>query len=160
MEDLQPTPLPGHCERYLESREKPTNTLTLGLSSMSLKVKAIIVCTKSLQSCLILCDPMDCGPPGSSVHGILQARILQGVACPPPGDLDPGIEPTSLTSPALISSIGRWVSLPLVLPGNPKGSISRHQIFCETFPDGDSGENGLDGHCCALIVLPLPAGPP
>ena len=31
-------------------------------------------------SCLILCDPMDCGPPGSSVHGISQARILQWVA--------------------------------------------------------------------------------
>ena len=34
------------------------------------------MCTKSLQSCLALCDPMDCNPPGSSVHGILQARIL------------------------------------------------------------------------------------
>ena len=32
------------------------------------------------QSCLTLCDPMDCGPPGSSVHGILQARILGWVA--------------------------------------------------------------------------------
>ena len=31
------------------------------------------------QSCLILCNPMDCSPPGSSVHGILQARILQWV---------------------------------------------------------------------------------
>ena len=29
------------------------------------------------QSCLILCEPMDCSPPGSSVHGILQARILE-----------------------------------------------------------------------------------
>ena len=57
---------------------------------------------KLLQSCLTLCDPMDCNPPGSSVHGILQARILEWVAIPPPGDLpDPGIEPTSLTSPAL-----------------------------------------------------------
>ena len=37
---------------------------------------------KSLQSCLILCDPMDCTPPGSSVHGILQARILEWVAIP------------------------------------------------------------------------------
>ena len=27
-----------------------------------------------LQTCLILCDPMDCGPPGSSVHGVVQAR--------------------------------------------------------------------------------------
>ena len=32
------------------------------------------------QSCLILCDPMDCSPPGFSVHGILQARILEWVA--------------------------------------------------------------------------------
>ena len=32
------------------------------------------------QSCLTLCDPMDCSPPGSSDHGILQARILEWVA--------------------------------------------------------------------------------
>ena len=32
------------------------------------------------QLCLTLCDPMDCSPPGSSVYGILQARILEGVA--------------------------------------------------------------------------------
>ena len=45
---------------------------------------------------------MDCSPPGSSVHGILQARILERVAGPPPGDLpDPGIEPESLMFPAL-----------------------------------------------------------
>ena len=30
-------------------------------------------------SCLTLCDPMDCSPPGSAVHGILQARILEWV---------------------------------------------------------------------------------
>ena len=34
-------------------------------------------CAKSLQSCLTLCNPMDCSPPGSSVHGIFQARILE-----------------------------------------------------------------------------------
>ena len=34
------------------------------------------------QSCLTLCDPMDCSPPGSSVHGILQARTLQWVVMP------------------------------------------------------------------------------
>ena len=53
------------------------------------------------------CNPMDCSPPGSSVHGILHARILESVAMPfsrgilqgnPP---NPGIEHTSLTSPAL-----------------------------------------------------------
>ena len=34
------------------------------------------------QSCLTLCDPTDCSPPGSSIHGILQARILEWVAIP------------------------------------------------------------------------------
>ena len=54
------------------------------------------------QSCLTLCDPMDCSPPGSSVHEIFQARILEWVPFPTPGDLpDPGIEPETLASPAL-----------------------------------------------------------
>ena len=35
---------------------------------------------KSFPSCLVLCNSMDCNPPGSSVHGILQARILERVA--------------------------------------------------------------------------------
>ena len=47
-------------------------------------------------------QPMDCGPPGSSVHESFQARILERVAVPPPGDLpDQGIDPISLVSPAL-----------------------------------------------------------
>ena len=33
------------------------------------------------QSCLTLCDSMDCSPPGSSIYGILQARILEGSYC-------------------------------------------------------------------------------
>ena len=37
---------------------------------------------QALQSCLTLCNPMDCSPLGSSVHGILQARILEWVAMP------------------------------------------------------------------------------
>ena len=45
---------------------------------------------------------MDCSLPGSSVRGILQARILSGLPCPPPGDiLHLGIKPESLMSPAL-----------------------------------------------------------
>ena len=39
---------------------------------------------------------MDCSPTASTVHGILQARILEWVSCPPPGNLpDPGIKPAS-----------------------------------------------------------------
>ena len=60
------------------------------------------VCVLSHFNHVWLCDPMDCSPPGSSVHGILRARILEWVTMPPPGDLpNPGIEPMSLMSPAL-----------------------------------------------------------
>ena len=38
------------------------------------------LCVLSTQSCLTLCNPLDCSPPGSSVHGILWARILEWVA--------------------------------------------------------------------------------
>ena len=54
------------------------------------------------QSCPTLCDHMDCSPPGSSIHGILQARILEWVAISSPGDRpNPEIKLISLTSPAL-----------------------------------------------------------
>ena len=54
------------------------------------------------QSCLFLCDPMDCGLPGSSAHGILQARILEWVIMPSSGNFpDPGNEPASLMSSTL-----------------------------------------------------------
>ena len=60
---------------------------------------------KWLQLCLTLCNPIDSSPPGSSVHGILQARTLEWLASPPPGDLpDPGIKPVSL-SPKLAGRI-------------------------------------------------------
>ena len=51
------------------------------------------------QSCLTLCDPMDCSPPGFSVYRIFQARILEWVAI----SFNPnsGIELASLESPAL-----------------------------------------------------------
>ena len=61
-------------------------------------------------SCVLLCNPMDCSPPGSSVRGLLQARILEWVAIL--GDLpDPGIEPVS---PALQAD-----SSPSESPGKP-----------------------------------------
>ena len=41
-----------------------------------------VLSAKLLQSCPTFCDPMDCSPPGSSVHGILKARILEWVAIP------------------------------------------------------------------------------
>ena len=52
---------------------KETVILLLGLQ---------LFCAKLLQFCLTLCNPIDCSPLGSSVHGILQARILEWVAMP------------------------------------------------------------------------------
>ena len=60
----------------------------------------VCVCVKLLQLCLTLCNPIDYSFPGSAVHGVLQSRILEWIACPPPGNLpNPGIEPML---------IGRW----------------------------------------------------
>ena len=62
----------------------------------------IHVHTKSLQLCPALCDPVDWSLPGSPVHAILQARILEWLPCPPPGGLpDPRIKSVSLMSLAL-----------------------------------------------------------
>ena len=44
-------------------------------------INLLCMCVQSLQSCLPLCDPLDCSPPGSSVHGI-HVRILKWVAMP------------------------------------------------------------------------------
>ena len=64
---------------------------------LELKMKVLVA-----QSCLTLCDSMDCSLPGSSVHGIFQERILEWVAIPFSGYLsDPGIEHRSFMSPAL-----------------------------------------------------------
>ena len=72
---------------------------------------------ESLPLCLSLCHPMDCSLPGSSIHGILQTRILDGLPCSPPGDLpDPGIDLASLCP--LHWQVG---SLPSLLHGKPRG---------------------------------------
>ena len=66
-----------------------------------IQVNTVCVCLVA-QSCLTLCDSLDCSLPGSSVHGVFQARILEWIALPFPGDLsNPGMEPVSLGIPAL-----------------------------------------------------------
>ena len=52
-------------------------TFTGGSSDQRFGGAVVILCSQSLQSCSTLCDPMDCSLPGSSVHGILQTRILE-----------------------------------------------------------------------------------
>ena len=71
----------GHCLQpatlniaFSSSRSNPW---PLGCQESERKVKVLVA-----QSCPTLCDPMDCSPPGSSVSGMLQARILEWVAMP------------------------------------------------------------------------------
>ena len=78
----------------------------------------------SLMPKFSLCTLVQRSPRGSSVHGVLQARILKWVAIPTPGDLpDPGIEPKSLVSPALAG--GFFTTVP---PGN-------YILFCRHTED-------------------------
>ena len=70
--------------------------------------RAEVVCAKSLQSYLTLCDPMDGSPPGSSVHGILQARILEWVAA----HSSRGSWPRDGTRVSCVSCISRCVLYP------------------------------------------------
>ena len=81
---------------------------------------------KSLQSCPTLCDPMDCSLPGSSVHGILQARILEWAAI----SFSRGSsQPRDWTCISYVSCIGRQVlyhdrCLGLWVTGEQKGFYS------------------------------------
>ena len=69
------------------------------------------VCVLVAQSCPALCNPMDYSPPGSSVHGTLQAQILEWVTIPFSRDLlNQGTEPRFLTLQAdalLFESLGK-----------------------------------------------------
>ena len=71
---------------------------------------------KSLQSCLTLCDSMDCSLPGFSVHGLLQARILEWVAVPSSRGSSQPRDQTHIFYVYLHWQAG---SLPLAAPGEP-----------------------------------------
>ena len=79
------------------------------------------------QSCPTLCDPMDCNPPGSSVHEIFQARILE---CVPISSSRGSSWPRDWTPVSCVTDIGRRILLPLSRLGSPKMDSSP--------PHGDS----------------------
>ena len=68
---------------------------------------------KLLQACLALCDPMDRSPPGSSVHGISQATVLEWVAMPSSRGSSQPRDPTP------VSYVLHWQEGPLAPPGKP-----------------------------------------
>ena len=78
---------------------------------------------QSLQSCLTLCDPIDYSPLGSSVHGLLQASILDWVAVPSSRGSSQFRDGTSIS---FVSCIGRWVLYHWHHLGSPK---SLHHVW-------------------------------
>ena len=106
-----------------------------------MKVKVLVA-----QSCSTLCDPIDCSPQGSSVHGILQARRLEWVAIPfSRGSFlprDPGIKPRS---PALQAD-----SLQSEPPGKPKNTgVGSLVLPQEIFPTQELNPGLL--HCRQIL---------
>ena len=77
-------------------------------------------------SCVTLCDPMDCSPPGSSVHGILQARTLEWVAVPSSRGSS---RSRDWTCTSYVFCIGRQVIYHQCCLGSPLNSIQRNQIL-------------------------------
>ena len=73
---------------------RPTESVSQGRAQ---QLAILLPLSEVAQLYLTLCNPVGCSPTGSSVHGILQARILE-LPFPSPGDLpDPGIKPRSLS---------------------------------------------------------------
>ena len=88
---------------------------------------------QSFQACPTFCDPMDCSPPASAVHGLLQARILEWAVMP----LLQGIFPTQGSSPRLLHLL-QWQagSLPLAPPGRYMHIICKYilRLHVQLFP--------------------------
>ena len=104
--------------RYLKHNMSKTVSIIRSICevfvSQWLRACCCVLCLVT-QSCLVLCDLMDCNPPGGFVHGNSPGRNTGGLACPPLGDLpNPGTEPRS--------SALRMDSLPSELPGKPKNT--------------------------------------
>ena len=80
---------------------------------------------KSIQLCPTLCDPVDCSPPGSSVHGILQARIVDWVPVPfSRGSLQPGDQTW------LFCIAGRFFTTGATFRRNTPGKARRKGLDC------------------------------
>ena len=117
---------------------------------------ALCVCLVT-QLCLTLCDLMDYSPPVSSVHGILQARILEYISSPFSTDLpDPGIEPRLLHcrqiiyclslqgSPLKVLQTAKRISRPFML--NQHGSNPARPLTCCKTLGSDITSPNLDFH--------------
>ena len=124
---------------------------------MKKKVKKL-----ATQLCPILCDPVDCSPPGSSIHGILQARILEWVA----------IFFSSKLTCVLSRLKVKVKSLSRVQLFATPGTIAGQALLCKEFSrqecwsglpfpsPGDLPHPGIEPRSPALQTDSLPSEPP
>ena len=138
---------------------KPNNQLKLNI------IQRVYQCyctdlragAKLLQSCLTLGDLMNCSLPGSSIHGILQARILEWVAMPSSrGSSRPEIKLLSLSSPALAGTT--WEAF--------YSSSAQSLQSCQTLynpmhcsPPGSSVHGILQARILEWVAIPFSRGP-
>ena len=110
--------------------------------------------------CPTLCNPTDCSPPGSSIHRISQARILEWIAFPSPGELPrPGIKP--------VSHAWQADSLPLSHQGSPTinrmGFCNGEHVPCnktsDLNPEKQSNYENVTAQMQFCRSLYLPKGP-
>ena len=114
------------------------------------------------QLCPTLCDPMDCSPPGSSIHGIFQARILEGLPFPPLGNLpDIGIERSSLVSPTVASRFFTTAPPGKLINVLPECVCAKSLQWCpilcdftDSSPPGSSVHGILHARILEWVVMP------
>ena len=103
-------------------------------SSSNPRFSLVCACLKLLQSCPTLCNPMGCNPPGSSVHGILQARILEWIAMPSSRGSSPPRDWTWVSLRLLYWQVG---SLPLAPLEKPRFSL-RSSVNLNFIPSSEA----------------------
>ena len=78
------------------NQDRKIKDIDIGKKGVKLLLRPFQIVSEVAQLCPTLCNPMDCSLPGSSVHGIFQAIVLEWIAISFTMDLpDPGIEPWS-----------------------------------------------------------------
>ena len=96
------------------SRQEHWSGLPFPLHCMKVKNESEVA-----QSCLTLCNPMDCSPSGSSIHGICQARVLA-------------------SSPAISQSLLKRMSIQSEMPSNISSSVIPFSPCLQSFPASES----------------------
>ena len=115
----------------------------------------------SNSSCPTLCDPMDCSPPGPSVHGILQTRLLSNSSCPTlcdPMDCSP---PGSSVHGILQTRLLEWMAIPFFRGSSwPRDQTQVYCIVGRFFTIWATQEAHLLLRTRTLLWCPVPASIP